>query len=395
VPATDTQTSPHEFDDPHRQRERTRDRETTMTPDNTQGADRTERAQEPPERRSDAAERFGELFHHIDDAVVETEMGEDGPVIRAVNPAFERVFGYEREAVLGESLNDVIVPEDSSARAREFDHRVAAGKQSSAIVRRQTATGIREFLLRVVPDERDGGSYSFGIYSDITDLRRHERHSRVVHRILRHNLRNDLSVILGLAESLERAEDPSVRESAQLIAEHAERIASLREETRPLEQVLDSGRDVAPRSVERLCRLAVDAVTDDDTPTVTVDVPEGLAALTIPQLQRAIESLVENALAHAGDEPTVEVRARETDGTVHIEVVDDGPGIPDHERGPVFEDRDITQLEHGSGVGLWLTRWTVEACGGDLEYERTADGHTVVRLVLRPAESAAPESLDP
>jgi PAS domain S-box-containing protein len=340
-------------------------------------------------RGSTVSERFGELFHHIGDAVVEAEMCEEGPVIRAVNPAFERVFGHEREAVLGELLNEVIVPEDGSGRAQEFDHRVTEGEQSTAIVRRETATGTREFLLRVVPDRRGGSEYGFGIYSDITEQRRYERHSRVVHRILRHNLRNDLSVILGLAESLTDSTDPEVSEQAALIAEHAERIASLREETRPLEQVLDSGRDVAPRSVEPICRLAVDATTGETSAdTVTVDVPEELCALVIPQLQRAVESLVENALTHAGETPTVLVRGRAVDGAVYLEIVDDGPGIPEHERGPVFDDRDITQLEHGSGVGLWLARWTVETCGGDLEYERTDDDRTVVRLVL--PEPAAP-----
>lgn len=357
-----------------------------MPSEDTSGENGAERPGESPARRSAVTERFGELFYNTDDAIVEAEMCDQGPVIREVNPAFQRVFGHDREAVLGEPLNDVVVPEGGNPRAREFDQRAVAGKQSSAIVRRQTTTGIREFLLRVVPCEGGDGEHSFGIYSDITEQRRYERHSRVVHRVLRHNLRNHLSVILARAEPLVDDDDPSVSEAAQSVVEHAERIASLREETRPLEQVLDTGRDVAPRSVERLCRLAVEAASGDET-TVSVDVPAGLQAFAIPQLQRAIESLVENALSHAGDEPTVVVRAWEASGTATIEVVDDGPGIPESERGPVFEDRDITQLEHGSGVGLWLARWTVEACGGDLEYDRTDDGHTIVRLLLRAPES--------
>lgn len=356
-----------------------------MRPPNDKLAETGRTAWETVKQRSDVAARFGHLFYDIEDAVVEAEMVDGTPIIREINPAFEVVFGYERDAVLDKSLNEVIVPEDGDARARDFDRRVSAGKQTNAIVSRQTAMGTREFLLRIVPSDREDGDFAFGIYSDITDLRRYERHSRVIHRILRHNLRNDLSVILALSDSLSEADDPSVREAAGTIAEHAERIASIRDETRLLEQVLDGGRDVAPRDVTSLCRLAVDAVADSND-DVSLDVPEQLMALTIPHLQWAVESMVENALTHAGSEPTVVVRVRRADGTVKVEVIDDGPGIPAHERAPVFENRNITQLQHGSGVGLWVVRWTVEACGGDLEYERTGDGKTVVRLVLQAVE---------
>ena len=345
--------------------------------------DEPEAADERAGRRS-VTERFGELFERIEDAIVEAEMVDGRPVIREVNPAFERVFGHERSAVLGEPLNEVIVPGDDQ-RAQEFDRRASAGKQSTAIVRRETATGTREFLLRTVPTNRDDSTYSFGIYTDITEQRQYARHSQVVHRMLRHNLRNDLSVILTLADSLSECDDATVSETAETIAEHAEQIASLREETRPLERVLDDGRNVAPHELCSLCRPAVAAASnrDDD---VRVEVPEGLSALAVPHLQQAVESLVENALAHAGDDPTVVVRAERVEEAVHVEVVDDGPGIPHQERGPVFENRDITQLQHGSGVGLWLVRWTAEACGGDLEYERTDTDLTVVRLVLPACE---------
>ena len=76
-----------------------------------------------------------------------------------------------------------------------------------------------------------------------------------------------------------------------------------------------------------------------------------------------------------------------------VEVADDGPGIPRSVRGPVFEDSDITQLQHNTGIGLWLARWVVEACGGQLGYERR-DGRRRVRLWLRPAESAVDRPSD-
>ena len=341
-------------------------------------------------RQSETTDRFGHLFHLIGDAVVEIDLTDGRPVVCEVNPAFEEVFGYARETVLGESLNEFIIPDDQqTTRAREFDRRTADGEQQSSIVRRQTTTGVREFLYRGVPFERGGRRYCFAIYADITDQRRYERHGRVLHRLLRHNLRNDLSVIMARADELATAADPEIRETAESISQHAQRIASLREEVRPLERILVGTQDVRSRDVTDLCRLAVERATSESsttapatTATVTLSMPAQARARAVPELQRAVQSLVENALLYAGENPTIEVRVQTLSETVEIAVVDDGPGIPDHERAPVFEDRETTDLNHASGLGLWLVRWTAEICGGDLEYERTDDGHTVVRLVL-------------
>ena len=96
-------------------------------------------------------------------------------------------------------------------------------------------------------------------------------------------------------------------------------------------------------------------------------------------------------VVHGSDAPTVELRAEPfaaaPEEWVDVLVVDDGPGIPEAERAAVTGARDITQLQHGSGLGLWLVRWAVESVGGDVGFERR-DERTVVRLRLRraPAE---------
>jgi K+-sensing histidine kinase KdpD len=130
----------------------------------------------------------------------------------------------------------------------------------------------------------------------------------------------------------------------------------------------------------RQARESVEASTDRGT--VTLDVPDTLRIEGIPELETAIEGLVENAVVHNTGEPTVRVAARREPKRAVVEIADDGPGIPENERAPVFDDHDITQLQHGSGLGLWLARWTVQTCDGQLEYERT-DGWTVIRLRLR------------
>jgi PAS domain S-box-containing protein len=341
-----------------------------------------------------AEERFGHLFDLIGDPVVEIELVDHTPVVRAVNPAFEAVFGYDREAVVGASLNDFIVPEDAVAESDRFDRRTAQGKHNTGIVTRQTATGPREFLYRGVPYERDGGQYAFAIYTDITDQRRYERHMQVIHRLLRHDLRNDLQVVLAAADQVtERAQQPAVAELGETITTHARQLLASGEETRTVERILVDDHEPEPTDVAALARsVATTEETVHGVPVTTV-LPDHLLVEGVPWLRDAVAALVENGIIHGGDSPGVEVSARKRRDRVAVEVADDGPGIPRSVRGPVFEDSDITQLQHNTGIGLWLARWVVEACGGHLGYERS-DGRTRVRLWLRPAESVVDRPSD-
>jgi PAS domain S-box-containing protein len=342
------------------------------------------RSGQPP-GQSGTSDRFGHLFDLIGDAVVELEFVDTTPLVRAVNPAFEEVFGYDREEVVGESLNDYIIPETHDTDAASFDERTAAGKSNHAIVRRRTATGIREFLYRGVPYERaDGRQFGFAIYSDITEQRTYERHIKVIHRILRHNLRNELSVILGTAQLLESDAEDDVASRAATISHHAQELASIGREAQTLEGLLTSDRQPQARDVVPMCREAGAAVRSRTGGTIEFDLPDQLRLFVVPELSTALEALVENGIVHNDDDPTVRIQSTYEPKRAVIEVSDDGPGIPASERDPVFEDGQITQLHHGTGLGLWLARCTAEVCDGHLEYDRE-DGWTTVRLVLRPA----------
>jgi PAS domain S-box-containing protein len=329
-------------------------------------------------------DRFGHLFELIGDAVVEIELVDETPIVRSVNRGFEDAFGYDRDEVLGESLNRFIIPDGDGGRATRFDERTAAGKPNTALVTRETATGPREFLYRGVPYQRDGAQFGFAIYTDITDERRYERHLEVVHRLFRHDLRNDLQVILGTAARIEtRATDPEIERLAATLVDRAEQIAEVGADARIIEQTLLDDREPTPVDVGHLCRRVV-AERERTEPSTRVDVEatEDVVALGVENLRAAIAALVDNAVEHGGD--SVVVSAGETDDAVVVAVADDGPGIPAEFRAPVFENSDITDLQHSRGLGLWLVRWVVELSGGQLHYYRR-DGVTTIEIELTPA----------
>jgi signal transduction histidine kinase len=223
-------------------------------------------------------------------------------------------------------------------------------------VRRRTANGLREFLLRGIPYETgDGTIRSFGIYTDITARKQRERRLEVLNRVLRHNIRNDVNVILGHAEVLaDRVEDDDFATRAADLREKATELTALSDRARSLDRTMRRG---SPRdSIVGLATLVDDVVAGYDREYSALTVETAVADVRVVgdgRLALAVEELLDNVVEHAGAGSTVRVESERAGEDIRLRVADDGPGIPDHERSAVGGSTEITQLKHGSGLGLW------------------------------------------
>jgi signal transduction histidine kinase len=101
-------------------------------------------------------------------------------------------------------------------------------------------------------------------------------------------------------------------------------------------------------------------------------------------LDRAVSNLVDNARRYAASR--VEVAVTVEGATAVLTVDDDGPGIPDHERGRVFDrfarlDDSRSASTGGAGLGLAIVREVAAAHGGTVE--ATASPLGGARVVVR------------
>ena len=120
----------------------------------------------------------------------------------------------------------------------------------------------------------------------------------------------------------------------------------------------------------------VHVAVPDDLPPVPLDYIE---------IDQVLSNLVENAIRHTPAGTDIEIAARVEDGSVVIEVGDNGPGIPAEALAQIFDPfvrLSVPDNRSGLGLGLAVARGLVEAHGGHLGAQRRAGGGVTFRFTL-------------
>ncbi len=117
--------------------------------------------------------------------------------------------------------------------------------------------------------------------------------------------------------------------------------------------------------------------------TLDVDAPVPTPMLTdADQLQQILLNLTLNAVDACDRDGTVTLRARAKDGSVTLEVVDTGHGIPLEIQKQVFDPFFTTKKRgQGTGLGLWVVAQLVRAQSADIELDSVPGKGTTVRVV--------------
>lgn len=118
------------------------------------------------------------------------------------------------------------------------------------------------------------------------------------------------------------------------------------------------------------------------------------ASMDLSLMRLALRNLLANALRHAGAADAVTLRIADSDEPLAllIDVVDQGPGVPEALRARLFERGVRGSGSRGQGLGLYIARRALQLHGGTAELVAGAPGETVFRLVLAQGGDAGPYS---
>ncbi|MFW5922111.1 MAG: sensor histidine kinase [Halodesulfurarchaeum sp.] len=235
----------------------------------------------------------------------------------------------------------------------------------------------------VIPGSITGYYYGRTVQS-ATEVLERERHLTVFTRVLRHNFRNEMNVILGelgLAEELAPAEaGKHVRKASR----HGRDLMETVEKQRYLVGIVTDPEPPVVQSLAGVLETAVES-TREKHPGAVISMPDSISVSVTahPQIDRAIVELLENAIEHSTAEtPRAVVEVRREDGQVVLSIHDSGARIPIEEISVLGDDTAPNQLEHGSGLGLWIVDRLVDQSDGSFEVktDSAAGNEVLVRL---------------
>jgi len=305
-----------------------------------------------------------------------------------VSPSIERFLGYEPETMVGDNIEAYVHPDDCEPLLDRLETAVDnPGEPVRGEERMRHSNGSWRVFESIVNNQLDNPAVEGIVVNsrDVTERADRERQLRVLDRLLRHNLRNDMTVITALTEQIAMNGSPELRSAAERILDTVDGLMATAEKERLVVDIISKRADRERFDAVPRIRHGVTSGLDGQNADVTVDLPETAEVVALPEIQLVIAELVENGIVHATDNAaTVTVTGSVDSEYVDVHVEDEAPPIPDEEV-EVLATTDIDALNHGSGIGLWLVNWVVSHSEGALHFERSEDGNVVTVRLPRPA----------
>ncbi|MFB6283987.1 MAG: sensor histidine kinase [Halobacteria archaeon] len=223
------------------------------------------------------------------------------------------------------------------------------------------------------------------------ELARVDTELEALNRVLRHDIRNDMTVVLAWAkECMKYADVREERQALRKIIKNGEHTIELTKVAREvLETTLTEGEPhVEPVSLTEYLRNEIEKrgkmyegtrfILHSRIPRVEVKANEMLSSV--------FGNILNNAVQHNDEEvPVVEISAVKSGSEVVVKIADNGPGIPDEMKETVFGKNERGLDSPGTGIGLYLVHTLVDQYGGEVWVEDNEPQGSVFKIQLNVA----------
>ncbi len=356
------------------------------------------------ERSQESQQRLAAVLQSSADGIIATDRSGH---IRLVNSAAAALLGVPAADLVGQPLRGDLLTdfvrdslilglEDAQAdRIRTFRISTASGKVLSVQVSR---VSVPSQLLSSA--DVDGWVI---VLQDVTLQAELENTRAAFIRAAAHDMRNPLSAALNAMTMVQRlmtGSEKVVQEMLEIAQTGISRVQGLIDDLVSLEQLkssyeihaepVDIGELIYEVSAVARARFALRSLS------LNVEVDGGSPPLLLDRkwVARAIHNYLDNAMKYTPDGAQIRLRAFTREATLHIEVADDGAGLPPEVQAHLFERfyrANASGNIPGMGLGLAMVRSIAEAHGGAVYVASTPGAGSTfgISLPIRPASAEA------
>jgi two-component system phosphate regulon sensor histidine kinase PhoR len=343
--------------------------------------------------------RVETLFASMSDGLI--TVNHDG-VITRVNSAFASMLYSDINAVVGHHLHERVRPKQGDLQ--KLVSRLLSGEEDTV----QLATDIARDDGRLLPvlisgapvdDETGAAQEAIFVFSDLTQIREVERMRDDLFQGIIHELRTPLATILMYSRLLreKRAQPDKAERFLGVIERESDRLQ------RMVRQMLDLAK-LEAREMQRSAEpVWLNPLFDEALPPlaeravhkgllfrqrIETDLPPVMGNRDVYEMM--VRNLLDNAIKFTPS-GSIQVLARRDNGTVVIEISDDGIGIPDEAMNNLFKRfyRTQTAVERGiagTGLGLYMVKENLRNYNGHIAVQSTLGKGTTFTIRLPVAQ---------
>ncbi len=327
------------------------------------------------------------ILDHVAEGIITVN---DAGIVKAMNQAAERIYGYSAQEVVGQGLK-MLMPEsyfsqlDEALKIYRRTGILSIFGQRREVEGRRREGHIFPMELTITGSTHLGQPLLIGLVRDLTERKQAEQMKASFVATVSHELRTPLTSIngvLGLVSGGVLGELPTQAKSMLDMAyKNSQRLTHLINDLLDMEKMaagmmrLDlKVEDLMPLIEQVIESTAAFAQQYQVTVALTEKVDGVRVRVDAGRLQQVLSNFLSNAVKFSATGAQVEVAVRLEKNEVRVLVMDHGPGVPVNFRGRIFQkfsqaDDSNTRQKGGSGLGLAISKDLIERMNGLVGFE--------------------------
>ncbi len=221
------------------------------------------------------------------------------------------------------------------------------------------------------------------------DLRDRTHQLELINQILRTDLRNDVSMIVGRADQLRERIDGDDQATVDAILEASNHALELTDTAAAVIDVIAESptADPQPYNLKRVLEAELERFRTDSTATLSFewgpDECESVSVAGTPMLSAVFEQLLTNAARDTGGaDATITVTVECTNDRVSVSVADNGEEMSEARKRQLADPTTLGTPQTGISASWYFVTTVLESVGGDLSIRNNAPQGTVVTVAL-------------